>query len=33
MVNAVLGKDEIAEFINQYSNLLKTVDMQNYQEL
>ena len=33
MVNALLGKDEIAEFINQYSKYAKSVDLQKYQEL
>lgn len=33
MVNALLGKDEIAEFINQYSKRAKSIDMQKYQEL
>jgi hypothetical protein len=28
MVNALLGKDEIAEFINQYSKRAKSIDMQ-----
>lgn len=32
-VNAVLGKDELAEFINQYSKYAKQVDLQNFQEL
>jgi rubrerythrin len=33
MVNALLGKDEIAEFINQYSKYAKQADFQKYQEL
>lgn len=33
MVNALLGKDEIAEFINQYQKFAKGADLQKYQEL